>query len=333
MDSFFSAVEERRRPELKGKPVVVGGSGDPFARGVVSTANYEARKYGIHSGMPLRTAYRLCPHAVFLSVDIEVYAEASSIVKRILREFGPTVEDVGIDEAFLDISESKEPSEEIARRIKEKILKETSLTCSIGIGINKLIAKIASDIQKPDGLTIVEPSKINEFLNPLPVRKLYGVGPKTEAYLNGLGIDTIGHLSAMSLEELTKHFGNSYGTYLHEASRGIDESPLITEWEPRSMSRELTFQKDSDKWQTIAKTLAELTHDVTEDLKSAGYQAKTVTVKIRYSDFKTQTRAKSLDTATDSLESLRKTAFEALGRFELKGKKIRLVGVRLSGLQ
>ena len=343
MDAFFAAVEELRRPEFKGKPIVVGGSGDPTQRGVVSTANYEARKYGIRSAMPLKTAYRLCPDCVFLPVDIEAYASASSVIKGTLREFSPAVEDTGIDEAYLDISENPLPPEEIAKNIKESIFRKTSLTCSIGVGPNKLIAKIASDMQKPDGLTVVKPEDTEKFLAPLAVRKLYGIGPKTEAYLKGLGINTIGQLRARTLEELIGQFGNSYGTYLYQASRGMDESPLVTEWEPKSMSRETTYQKDTDHWQTIAKTLAELTRDVARELKSSGYKTKTVTVKIRYGDFTTQTRAKSLQEATDSYETLRKAAFEALGRFEGlrapaegaagRARKVRLVGVRLSGFE
>ncbi|KAF0146275.1 MAG: DNA polymerase IV [Nitrospirae bacterium] len=332
MDAFFAAVEQKRHPELIGKPVVIGGSGDPTQRGVVSTASYEARKFGIHSAMPLRTAYKLCPEAVFLPVDYEEYSRVSAEVKNILREFSPVMEDVGIDEAFLDISESAEPSEEISKKIKEKIKAELDITCSIGIAPNKLLAKIASDLNKPDGLTIINETDIEKIIWPLAVRKLWGVGPKTEAHLKSININTIGALAVMPLEKLTGHFGPSYGNYLYEASKGVDESPLVTHWEPKSSSREITFQRDTNDWQTIAKTLAGLTKEVSEDLKQSGYAGKTVTVKIRFDDFKTYTRAKTMAEFTDSNEVIRKAAFEALNRIKLE-KKVRLIGVRVSGLK
>jgi DNA polymerase-4 len=332
MDAFFSAVEQKRHPELVGKAVVVGGEGDPTKRGVVSTASYEARRFGIHSAMPLRTAYKLCPEAVFLPVDYEEYSRASEEVKAILREFSPIIEDVGIDEAFLDISSIDRPSEEIAREIKKRIKDETDLTCSIGIAPNKLLAKIASDMQKPDGLTIIMEDDIQSRIWPLSVRKLWGVGPKTEAYLKEIGIQTVGDLASLSLDRLIEEFGQSYGSYLYEASRGIDESPLVTHWEPKSISRETTFQRDVDNWQVIAKTLAELTKEVVINMKEEDYQGRTVTLKIRFNDFKTYTRAKTLSRHTDSEEEIRKAAFDCLGRLELK-KKVRLIGVRISHLQ
>lgn len=332
MDAFFSAVEQKRRPELVGKPVVVGGEGDPTKRGVVSTASYEARKFGIHSAMPLRTAHRLCPDAVFLPVDYEEYSRVSEEVKAILREFSPSIEDVGIDEAFLDISSIDRPSEEIAREIKKRIKDETDLTCSIGIAPNKLLAKMASDMQKPDGLTILTEDDIRSRIWPLSVRKLWGVGPKTEAYLKEKGVQTIGDLASLSLDRLIEEFGESYGNYLYEASKGIDESPLVTHWEPKSISRETTFQRDVDNWQVIAKTLADLTREVVTSMKEEGYQGRTVTVKIRFNDFKTYTRAKTLGRHTDSEEEIRKAAFDCLGRIELK-KKVRLIGVRVSNLE
>ena len=191
MDAFFAAVEQKRNPNLIGKALVIGGSGDPTQRGVVSTASYEARKFGIHSAMPLRTAHKLCPHAVFLPVDYREYARVSAKIKDILRKFCPLMQDVGIDEAFLDISQIDKPSEEIAKEIKMAIRQETGLTCSIGIAPNKLLAKIASDMQKPDGLTIIVKDDIENRIWPLPVRKLWGVGPKTEASLREIDIETI----------------------------------------------------------------------------------------------------------------------------------------------
>jgi DNA polymerase-4 len=332
MDAFFSSVEQKRHPELVFKPVVVGGGGDPTKRGVVSTASYEARKFGIHSAMPLRTAYKLCPDAVFLPVDYEEYSRVSGRIKEILREFTPIIEDVGIDEAFLDISSIDKPSEEIAKEIKRRIKDETDLTCSIGIAPNKLLAKMASDMQKPDGFTIIKEEDVESHIWPLPARKLWGVGPKTETYLKEMGIKTIGELASLSLDRLIEEFGQSYGNYLYEASRGMDESPLITHWEPKSISRETTFQRDVDNWQVIAKTLVELTKEVVISMKEEGYQGRTITVKVRFSDFKTYTRAKTLAESTVSLDEIRRAAFDCLKRFELK-KKIRLIGMRIGNLE
>jgi DNA polymerase-4 len=332
MDAFFAAVEQKRNPGLIGKPVVIGGSGDPTQRGVVSTASYEARKFGIHSAMPLRTAYKLCPEAIFLPVDYREYSRISAKIKNILREFAPAMEDVGIDEAFLDISDIGKPLEEIGAEIKRRVKEETGLTCSIGISHNKLLAKIASDLEKPDGFTIITEADIEKRIWPLSVRRLWGVGPKTEAYLNAQGIGTIGALAAVPLEALTGMFGKSYGEYLFGAARGIDESPLVTHWEPKSASRETTFQQDTDNWQIIAKNLAELTKEVVEDMKRSGVKGRTVTVKVRFSDFKTHTRAKTLPEPLNSLEEIRKAAFDCLRRVELK-QKVRLIGVRIGRLE
>ncbi len=332
MDAFFAAVEERRNPQLQGKPVVIGGGGDPSSRGVASTASYEARKYGIHSAMPLRTAYRLCPHAIFLPVDYDEYVRYSGLFKAVLRRLGAAMEDVGIDEAYLDISDVERPAEEIAREIKQQILDETGLTCSIGIAPNKLLAKIGSDMQKPVGLTILTEEDVPARIWPMPARKLLGVGPKTEAHLKGLGIDTIGQIAAQSIEQLTEEFGQSYGHYLYEASRGIDDSPIVTHWEPRSMSREMTFETDVNNWQVIAKTLAELTKDVVMSMRQDGYRGRTVTLKIRFSDFETHTRSISLKEPVDSEETIRRTAFECLKKVELK-KRVRLIGMRMSNLE
>lgn len=329
MDAFFAAVEEDRRPDLKGKPVIVGGGGDPTKRGVVSTANYEARKYGIHSAMPLRTARKLCPKGIFLPVDYDAYSAISLKVKSALRLVSQTMEDVGIDEAFLDVSDVSDSNEQIAGKIKDEIRTKTGLTCSIGIAPNKLLAKIASDMNKPNGLTIIGEGDIETVLWPLPTRKLYGIGQKTEIYLKDMGIETVGQLAALSTDELMERFGQSYGQYLYEAARGIDDSPLVTHWEPKSISRETTFQVDIRDWQAVAKSLAELTREVVVDMIYQGYQARTFTLKIRFGDFETLTRAKTVPQYTDSEEEIRRAIFACLKRIALS-KRVRLIGVRAS---
>ncbi|MDD5712167.1 MAG: DNA polymerase IV [Smithellaceae bacterium] len=331
MDAFFAAVEQKRHPELLGKPVVIGGAGDPMQRGVVSTASYEARTFGIHSAMPLQRAYNLCPQAVFLPVDYAEYKRVSLQVKEILMEYSPVMEDVGIDEAYLDVTDEERPPEEIAREIKKRVKEGLGITCSIGIGPNKLLAKTASDMQKPDGLTVITREDVPRLFHPLDVRKLMGVGPKMEGYLKEMGIETIGQLASVPKKVLVYRFGASYGNYLYDASRGIDESPLIMEWEPKSISREQTFQRDVVKWQVIAKTLADLTKDVVEDMKEKDYLGRTVTVKLRYDDFETITRGKTLPEPTDDEETLRKAVFGCLKRIELS-RAVRLLGVRVTNL-
>lgn len=331
MDAFFAAVEQKRAPDLIGKPVVIGGNGDPTQRGVVSTASYEARTHGIHSAMPLRTAHKLCPHAVFLPVDMKTYSNVSSKVMKILRKITPVIEKVSIDEAFLDISHASDPPEDITKNIKDRIRKETGLTCSIGIAPNKLLAKIASDMKKPDGLTVIGENDIERVIWPLPARKLWGIGPKTEESLKEMGIRTIGELAAVPRETLRQRFGPSHGEYLYHASRGVDDSPLMTHWEPKTMSREITFQRDVRNWQTIAKTLAGLTRNVTTEMRQDGYETRTVTLKMRFEDFETLTRSHTLSHPTDSLEEIRKTAFSCLKRIKIV-KRVRLIGVRLGNL-
>ena len=332
MDAFFAAIEQQRHPELAGKPVIVGGRGDPHARGVVSTASYEARKFGIHSAMPLRTACHLCPEAVFLPVDYAAYSRVSAVIKGILREFSPILEDVGIDEAYLDISGGDKPPEQISREIKHRIKAATGLTCSIGVAPNKLLAKIASDLHKPDGYTEIGAGGVEAVIRPLPVRKIPGVGPVTEEHLHAMGVQTIGQLAVLSPDRLTDTFGHAHGTFLYQAARGIDERPLVTHWEPKSHSREITFQHDTGNWQTIARTLAGLCREVADDLGHDGSRGRTVGIKLRFADFETHTREKTLDLPTDSSDIIRRTAFECLGRIELD-RKVRLIGVRVGELE
>jgi DNA polymerase-4 len=331
MDAFFAGVELLRYPDLKGRPVIVGGRGDPSKRGLVSTSSYEARKFGVHSGMALRTAYRLCPKAVFLPVDFPLYARISKRIKAILRMFSPVMEDVGIDEAFLDITSLTDPPEKIALAIKERILSETGLTCSIGIAPNKLLAKMASDMEKPDGLTILTEDDAADRIWPLPVRKLWGVELKTEERLSQMGVSTIGELAALSLGALIARFGQAHGRYLHTAARGIDHSSLIAHWEPKSVSRETTFQKDIQDRQILARVLTRLVREVAIHLREQDCRGKTVAVKLRYADFETHTHAATLGRPTEDLRTLLWAALHCLRHFPLV-KKVRLVGVRISGL-
>lgn len=331
MDAFFAAVELKRHPELVGKPLVIGGRGDPAGRGVVSTASYEARAYGIHSAMPLSTAWRLCPGAVFLPVDHKEYSRVSRQVKAILKEFSSIMEDGGIDEAYLDITSSEEPSEVIARGIKGRIRQWLGLTCSIGIAPNKLLAKIASDLEKPDGLTIIQPEDISVRIWPLPVRKLWGVGPKTEEHLNRLGVRTIGEIVSVGPALLVKEFGASHGRFLHRASRGIDDRPLVTRWVPKSGSRETTFQHDTADLKLITEILLKLADQVTEDIQKRGFRARNITVKVRFSSFETHTRGMTLKEATDDPAVVRKAAVICLKRFD-PGRAVRLIGIRLGDL-
>jgi DNA polymerase-4 len=331
MDAFFAAVELLRHPELKGRPVVVGGDGDPMQRGVVSTASYEARRFGIHSAMPLRTAYHLCPNAVFLPVDYRTYEKESIKIKALLSEFSSRIENVGIDEAFLDISHCHQSPENFAKAIKACILEETGLTCSIGIAPNKLLAKLASDMDKPGGLTILSGKDVPFRVWPLPVRKLWGVGPKTEKRLLDLGVATIGDLAGLPLTTLVARFGRAHGAWLHQAARGVDISPLVGFREPRSFGRETTFQRDIEDPALLAEVTDRLAGDVAARLKRGGYRCRTVTIKLRYADFETHLHAMTLASLTDDPEIIGQAARRCLDRFSLE-KRVRLIGVRLSGV-
>jgi DNA polymerase-4 len=332
MDAFFAAVELLRRPELKGRPLAIGGRGDPTRRGVVATASYEARKFGVHSAMPLRTAHKLCPDCVFLPVDYAEYSRMSRIVKDILRRFAPLMQDVGIDEAYLEVTGSARPAADIAREIKRCVRDETGLTCSIGVAVNKRLAKIASDLNKPDGLTVIGPGDLEQTIWRLGVRKVPGIGPKSEERLAGMGIRTIGELAVIPADTLIERFGQSYGWFLHQASHGIDERPLVTHWEPKQRSRERTFQEDTADWQTIARRLAELSRGVADDLKEDGYLARAVGIKVRFADFETHTRDKTLAAPTRDALVIRKAVFECLSRLKLD-RRVRLLGVRVGELE
>ncbi len=332
MDAFFAAVEQLRRPELRGKPVVVGGDGNPHRRGVVSTASYEARAYGIHSAMPLRTAFKRCPHAVFLPVDFAAYEEFSGRLRSILREYSPLVEPLSLDEAYVDVSHRAEDPVELARTIKRRIATELGLTASVGIGPNKLLAKIAANMQKPDGLAAIWEEEVEEKLSHLPATVLWGVGPKTAARLReALNVQTVGDLRRVPLEQLQEFLGPHQGEWLYRLCRGEDDSPVVTEWEPKSMSREVTFQVDVRRRETLLRVIRRLGEEVCAEAADGGYLARTVTVKIRYHTFRTHTRSQTLHEPTADRELLLRTATGLLDRFTLD-RPVRLVGVRLSNL-
>ncbi len=334
MDSFFASVEVRENPELADKPVVVGA--DPKGgkgRGVVSTCSYEARKFGIRSAMPISRAYKLCPTAVFLPVNFPLYIRASNEVMKILRSYSEKFQQAGIDEAYLDVSSvgSFEAARELALRIKKEIEERTRLTCSIGVGPSKIVAKIASDYQKPDGLTVVEPTKVLEFLSPLPVRKILGVGKKTEAELKATGIETIGQLAGYDIQKLLSRFGK-WGLYMHELALGIDESEVEEEECCKSISRETTFEEDTADASILFRTMDELAEDVHRSLVDEGFLFKTLSIKVRYQHFITRTRARTLAHYTDEPGLIKETAKALLKGF-IDGKLVRLIGVRLSSLE
>jgi DNA polymerase-4 len=333
LDAFFAAVEQRDRPELRGKPVIVGGGG-PDQRGVVSTASYEARRFGVRSAMPLRTAGRLCPDGIFLPVDGRKYQRISREVMGILRRYTPLVEPVSIDEAFLDVTASQAlfgDGETIARAIKDAVRSEVGLTISAGVATTKLVAKIASDLRKPDGLVVVPVGSEAAFLAPLPISRLWGVGPKTATVLAEHGVATIGDLARLDPGALGRRLGSHAATLVARA-HGIDADRVVGEGEPaKSIGHEHTFDRDTADREQIERTLLAMADGVAGRLRSSGARASTVSVKIRDSAFRTVTRQRTLPRPTDLTEPLFEAAL-ALARPEVRGKRIRLVGVTASGL-
>lgn len=333
MDQFYAAVEEREHPHFKGKPVVVGA--DPKegkGRGVVSTASYEAREYGIESGMPISRAWKLCPDAIYVQPNFNLYIPTSQRIMEILKRYTEKVERWGLDEAFLDVSNkvsNSKQAKQLAERIKREITEKEKITCSIGVGPNKLVAKIASDSKKPNGLTIVKQEDVTSFLSPLPVRKLLWIGKKTEHKLNQMGIKTIGDLAAYDAAELTKKFGLMGGQY-HLYARGIDNSEVEERDIVKSVSRETTFQEDVSNSDLVLETANNLCREIIEELGERKLVFKTVTVKIRYANFETHTHGKTLSFYIDNLSSFQKIAKELLKRYLVKDRKIRLIGVRAS---
>lgn len=335
LDAFFPSVEMRENPELRGKPVIVGA--DPKegkGRGVVSSASYEARELGVRSGMPISKAWKLCPHAIYLRPNFELYERVSNNIMKILRRYAEKFEQVGIDEAFLDVSNKVrdfEEARELAERIKREVLNKEKLTCSIGVGPNKLVAKIASDYRKPYGLTVVKEEDVKRFLLKLEVRKLPGVGLKTERRLKEMKIKTIGDLAKANVEELIKNFG-ILGASLHQLANGIDESEVQEEYEVKSIGREITFEEDTDEQNLIFNTIDELAKDIHQELLSNNFYFKTITVKVRYEDFETHTHSKSLFFPTNRIEVVKDVAKKLTLPFLQVNKKIRLIGVRVSNL-
>lgn len=334
MDAFFAAVEIRDNPKLKGLPVIVGGS--PQSRGVVSTCSYEARKFGVHSAMASAQAYRLCPQAVFLRPNFKKYSEASDTIHSIFHKYTGLVESVSLDEAYLDVTQNHFKMDDpvmAARLIKQHILAATKLTASAGVSINLFLAKIASDMDKPDGLTVIAPEDIEKLMPDLPVRKIPGVGPKTEKSLHEHGIKTCGDIQKMGLRKLTQFFGNS-GPWLLARARGESEREVEPYHERKQISVENTFEKDIRDRSRLEKYLAEYAAEVFHDLVQSGKQGTTVTLKVKYHDFEQITRSKTLKTPLQSAVQIAEIACELLRTKTLAGSKpVRLIGVGISGFE
>jgi DNA polymerase IV (DinB-like DNA polymerase) len=335
MDHFYTAVEERERPEIRGVPTIVGA--DPKegkGRGVVSTSNYEARKSGVRSGMPISQAWRLCPRAVYLPPNFPLYIRVSGEIMTLARKYSDKFEQWGIDEAFLDVTGKVKDfgeAEALAQKIKQEIKEKQNLTASIGIGPNKLIAKVASDFQKPDGLTIVKEEDVEKFLEPLPVRKLLWVGRKTEAKLKHLDVNTIGDLARYDPSALTSLFG-VMGLQMHLMAKGIDRSEVEERVGVKSVSHETTFEEDTANPHAITEALTALCVDVQKEAENQHLLFKTVTLKIRYQNFETHTKSRTLPFLTNRFYDLQKTEKELLHAYLQKDRKIRLIGVRVSSL-
>ncbi|MCG3200277.1 MAG: DNA polymerase IV [Gammaproteobacteria bacterium] len=352
MDAFYASVELLRYPELRGMPLVIAGRRDqhpvvsadgvrPFSRlrdyvgrGVVTTATYEARALGVHSGMGVMTAARLAPEAILLPVNFDAYRHYSRLFKAAVAAIAPEIEDRGIDEIYIDLSDLPGDTPTLARQIKDAVRATTGLSCSMGVSPNKLLSKIASDLEKPDGLTILALSELAERIWPLPVRKINGIGPKAAERLSGLGIDTIGDLARAEPALLQDHFGRGYAAWLREVAHGIDERPVVTQSEPKSVSRETTFDRDLHPRRdraTLSEHFTLLCAKVAEDLRRKGYRGRTIGIKLRYEDFRTVTRDVTLQSATDDPRTIRRAAGECLRRVSLD-RRLRLLGVRASAL-
>ena len=353
MDAFFASVELLSYPELRGQAVVVGGRStqqpveqadgrhrfarlrDYAGRGVVTTSTYAARELGVFSGMGLMKSAQLAPEAILLPANFDAYRAYSRKFKDAVATIAPTIEDRGIDEIYIDLGDIAEDSDALARRIKAAVFDATGLSCSIGISPNKLLAKICSDLDKPDGITILGDDEIAARIWPLPAKKINGIGPKATAALARLGIETIGQLAAAPVELLVSHFGRTSGLWLHHAAHGRDERPVVTESEPKSISRETTFARDlhvrSDRAE-LSGIFTALCHRLADDLQRRGYAGRTIGIKLRYADFHAVTRDLTLPVGVCDGDQIRRAAGECLKRVPLT-QKIRLLGVRAGALQ
>lgn len=337
MDAFFAQIEERENPQFRGKPIVVGA--EPKGgrgRGVVSTANYKARKYGIHSALPISKAFKLCPNAIFLPVNISYYQKVSEKIREIIsqalkRKGGKKMEIVSLDEVYLDISflKSYKEAKNFAQELKKKILKREKLTCTIGIGPNKLVAKIACQKAKPNGLLVITPKKVKSFLGPLDIEIIPGIGPKTAEKLRKIGINKISNLRKLKKSQLKEMFGK-VGEIIFERVRGIDEREIKTEKVIKSIGKQYTFQKDTKNPKVIFLVFEKMLREVYKELKVENFYFKTITVICRFSNFETHTKSKTLKEKSKDLKVLEKEAKKLLLRFLVENsRKIRLIGLRV----
>lgn len=335
MDAFFASIEQRDNPRLMGKPVVIGA--DPkkgSGRGVASTCSYEARKYGIHSGMPISIAYRKCPQAIFLPVNGKKYGKVSQEIYSIFYAFTPDIEPISIDEAFLDITGSYHlfgTPRKTCLAIKSKIKKEINLTASVGLAPVKMVAKIASDLEKPDGFVEVAEGGVLAFLRPLDISKMWGLGKKTETIFRRMGINTIGDIAQRDVKELIDVFGKN-GAHFWHLARGIDERDVETERDVKSIGNEMTFEEDTRDARKIESALMFLCEKVSGRLREDGLKGRTITLKIRLEGFKTYTRAVTLLMSTNFADMLYNEVKKTYNRFDTKGKRVRLLGVSVSNL-
>jgi len=334
MDAFYASIEQREHPELVGRAVIVGGA--PQGRGVVAAASYEARAFGVRSAMPAATARRLCPQAVFVRPRIDLYAKISEQMRAVLLRYTPLVETIALDEAFLDVSASTRllgPPEQIAARIKGDIRAELALNLSVGVAPNKFLAKLASARDKPDGLVVVRAGEEQAFLDPLPVARLWGVGRVAQVQLEALGVHTIGDLRREAAERLRARLGRT-GEHLWRLAHGLDERPVVPEREARSLSHETTFEVDVDSVEVLRAWMLELTGQVARRLRRSQLRARTVRVKVRFSDFTTRTRAHTLPAPTSLTRELWRAARSLLeGALGSRVQPVRLVGMGVSGIE
>jgi DNA polymerase-4 len=331
MDAFYASVEVRRRPELRGKPVVVGGAGP---RGVVSSASYEARRFGIRSAMPGMQARAKCPHAIFLPVDMREYASASRQVMSVFRDVTPLVEPLSVDEAFLDVSGALRlfgSPAKIAADIRARMAGELGLTCSIGVAPNKFLAKLGSTRAKPDGMIVIPVDKTLEFLHPLPVSALWGVGERTQETLRRLGLTTVADVANAPVSMLRSHLGTALASHLHELSWARDSRRVTTERVEKSIGSETTFDVDQSDSEVLRRTLLSLSQQIAKRSRVAGVAGRTIAVKVRFADFKTISRSRTLPSPTDVAHQIYRVAWELFEPAQA-GQRIRLAGVRLEGL-